>query len=358
MKRAPDEQITKDSVRDDEPEVEEKVGEGFERAPDDVMASRRILKVRRSHATDSNPNAEPISIAPESTKPAPSPFASISFAKPSVPQPQNDAEKPTETAPVPSTNLEIKKTESPKKSETPATAASEEKESSTGTGTAQPLFSFGAVSSASGGIGSGLGTSSSSGAENGGFTFGSLASSANAKPFVFSVPTFGTNTGAGGSVFAGVGAGTGLSIEDDDPEKEVPTGPCAPILPEQEIKTGEEDEEERFKAKGKAYRLEDGSWKERGVGFLKLNVETKPEKKENGPGARIVMRTDGSMRVMLNFALWKEFKVDQANEKSVRFIAPDDETKKPTSFLVKFSNKDDITRLTDAVESWKSSKPT
>ena len=41
-----------------------------------------------------------------------------------------------------------------------------------------------------------------------------------------------------------------------------------------EHRTGEEDEEEQFSAKAKLYRFDDGEWKERGVGPLKVLLHT------------------------------------------------------------------------------------
>ncbi|KIR60503.1 ran-binding protein 3, partial [Cryptococcus bacillisporus CA1873] len=68
---------------------------------------------------------------------------------------------------------------------------------------------------------------------------------------------------------------------------------------EQDVTTGEEDEDTVFQARSKLFVNEKG-WKERGVGLLKLNVQ-----RSDGSGARLVMRADGVLRLLLNSKLYK-----------------------------------------------------
>ncbi|KAE8540486.1 hypothetical protein D1P53_003432 [Cryptococcus gattii VGV] len=68
---------------------------------------------------------------------------------------------------------------------------------------------------------------------------------------------------------------------------------------EQDVTTGEEDEDTVFQARSKLFVNEKG-WKERGVGLLKLNVQ-----RNDGSGARLVMRADGVLRLLLNSKLYK-----------------------------------------------------
>lgn len=71
-------------------------------------------------------------------------------------------------------------------------------------------------------------------------------------------------------------------------------------MEEQSVTTGEEDEETKYSLRTKLYSMEpDGGWKERGVGVLRLNV-----RKEDGKGARLVMRADGVLRLILNVSLY------------------------------------------------------
>ncbi|KAJ5402428.1 uncharacterized protein N7487_008324 [Penicillium crustosum] len=67
------------------------------------------------------------------------------------------------------------------------------------------------------------------------------------------------------------------------------------------VETGEENESTEFTAKGKLYYFDDKKWKERGTGTFKLNLKTESNGKKS---ARIIMRADGALRVMLNSAVW------------------------------------------------------
>lgn len=70
---------------------------------------------------------------------------------------------------------------------------------------------------------------------------------------------------------------------------------------EHPVETGEENESTEFTAKGKLYYFDDKKWKERGTGTFKLNLKTESNGKKS---ARIIMRADGALRVMLNSAVW------------------------------------------------------
>ncbi|KAG7094152.1 hypothetical protein E1B28_007764 [Marasmius oreades] len=70
-------------------------------------------------------------------------------------------------------------------------------------------------------------------------------------------------------------------------------------LTEQEVTTGEEEEETIHQVRGKLFVLADGTWKERGTGLLKLNVRA-----SDGGGARLVMRKEAVYTVMLNITLF------------------------------------------------------
>ncbi|WOO84749.1 Brefeldin A resistance protein [Vanrija pseudolonga] len=72
-------------------------------------------------------------------------------------------------------------------------------------------------------------------------------------------------------------------------------------LDKQEVFTGEEDEETVFQTRVKLFSMEteQGAWRERGLGALKLN-----KRRADGGGARLVMRADGVLRVILNASLY------------------------------------------------------
>ena len=77
-------------------------------------------------------------------------------------------------------------------------------------------------------------------------------------------------------------------------------------LQEEDVKTGEEEEECIFASEGALYEFvaEEGkgsTWKERGRGEMRINLG------KNG-GARMVMRAKGNFRLILNAAMWKDMK--------------------------------------------------
>ncbi|KII85996.1 hypothetical protein PLICRDRAFT_44450 [Plicaturopsis crispa FD-325 SS-3] len=75
-------------------------------------------------------------------------------------------------------------------------------------------------------------------------------------------------------------------------------------LTEQDIQTGEEDEDTVHQVRGKLYALTDNAWKERGTGQLKLNV-----RQSDGSRARLVMRKEAVYTLILNVTLFKGMKV-------------------------------------------------
>eukprot|EP00188_Purpureofilum_apyrenoidigerum_P004163 Plantae.Rhodophyta-Purpureofilum_apyrenoidigerum.ctg4580.p1 GENE.Plantae.Rhodophyta-Purpureofilum_apyrenoidigerum.ctg4580~~Plantae.Rhodophyta-Purpureofilum_apyrenoidigerum.ctg4580.p1 ORF type:complete len:411 (+),score=83.83 Plantae.Rhodophyta-Purpureofilum_apyrenoidigerum.ctg4580:393-1625(+) len=123
-------------------------------------------------------------------------------------------------------------------------------------------------------------------------------------------------------------------------------------LREQNISNGEEEEEEQFRGRAKLYELEANDsktqWKERGVGNLKLNVHKETHK------ARLIMRSEGSLRLVLNASLWGDFNLNRANEKNVRFCCIGEDSQL-ANYLVKFPLKEDLDKLVLAVDKWRES---
>ncbi|KAA8499497.1 Ran-binding protein 3 [Porphyridium purpureum] len=386
MKRASEEQLTKDAFEAREAaddagrDGEERNGTGFQRASDEVIASRRIVKAaRRSSghapvsAADSKSPSPFASIAADAQKQ--SPFASVAqsaaasdpAAAPAAATDEAVAKAHT-ALPTPdqaekndkqSDDAEPKEKHSERTEEDKTAEGSSAKQESTAPQADDPApkFNFGTAPS---------------------FTFGSLASQAAGAAAPSTFPTGGATFSFGGTT-GGLGSGTiptwtfgaaskdgaaksagteGVAGEnagadgDENPEMEVPIGPCQPILPEAEVITGEEKDVERFRSRAKVYQLEGKAWKERGVGSLKVNENSETEI------SRIIMRAEGSMRLVLNFVLWKDFKLVEASEKSARFAVvdsvPDEagsEKREVKSFLVKFSSADDMSNFRAAVNS-------
>lgn len=78
------------------------------------------------------------------------------------------------------------------------------------------------------------------------------------------------------------------------------------------------------------------NWTERGRGLLRLN-----DAPNSSPGhlkSRLVMRTTGSLRVVLNTKLWPEMICEKVNEKNIRISATDNDD--VSIFLIAASHKD------------------
>ncbi|KAG0089329.1 hypothetical protein BGZ93_008092 [Podila epicladia] len=97
-----------------------------------------------------------------------------------------------------------------------------------------------------------------------------------------------------------------------------------------DVHTGEEDELTMYVTKGKLFADADKSqtWKERGKGTFKINVGRK-----NTKSARLVMRTDGALRLILNVAVIPNMNVIITGDKYIRFVGI--EEGKPVLFLLK-----------------------
>lgn len=131
-----------------------------------------------------------------------------------------------------------------------------------------------------------------------------------------------------------------------------------PEYQEADVKTGEEDEDELHRFRAKLYTLENSEkgqrWKERGVGQVKLNKHKSTSK------VRLVMRTEATLKVVLNTPVFKEMKLDRATERSIRFQGLDtvdvekgEEKGRFTVFLLRLSTRDAASELIDAIEKLK-----
>jgi len=98
---------------------------------------------------------------------------------------------------------------------------------------------------------------------------------------------------------------------------------------ETDTKTGEEDEECIHSVRAKLYEDENNSWKERGIGLLKINCN-----KENKSKVRLVMRTEGILRVILNERIIPGMKFNVIQEKYISFAAISD-SKTIKKYLIK-----------------------
>ena len=108
-------------------------------------------------------------------------------------------------------------------------------------------------------------------------------------------------------------------------------------LPEVEVKTGEELEKALFTHRAKLFRFDETvkQWKERGIGEIKLLMNTSTNK------TRIVMRRDQILKICCNHFITADMKLLPFQEKSWIWHTPSDfadEIPKPEKFVVRFKS--------------------
>ncbi|KAL3231004.1 Ran-specific GTPase-activating protein 2 [Nakaseomyces bracarensis] len=125
-----------------------------------------------------------------------------------------------------------------------------------------------------------------------------------------------------------------LSKEEDSKSTTQP--PPQIKLQKQDVKSGEESEECLYQVNAKLFQLVDikTGWKERGVGAVKINRDKESSK------TRVVMRSRGILKVILNLPLVKGFSVKKGfpgslqSEKYLRIVAVD-ENNEPTQYALR-----------------------
>ncbi|KAM7471731.1 hypothetical protein LguiA_009914 [Lonicera macranthoides] len=132
---------------------------------------------------------------------------------------------------------------------------------------------------------------------------GSLFGLKNDQP---SFPSFGSvlSNSGNSSLFGTPGASTVNKSE----------GSGIPAMQEVPVETGEENEKAVFTADSVLFEFFDGGWKERGKGELKVNVPT------TGTGkGRLVMRAKGNYRLILNASLYSDMKLTSMEKRGITF---------------------------------------
>ncbi|XP_070195704.1 ran-binding protein 3-like isoform X2 [Littorina saxatilis] len=96
-------------------------------------------------------------------------------------------------------------------------------------------------------------------------------------------------------------------------------------LDEVEVITGEEDESNVLQANGKlfVFDCDTQTWTERGRGTIRLNDMSPQNSNSNTFQSRLVMRTQGCLRVILNTKIWPGMNVERASTKAIRITATD-----------------------------------
>ncbi|NWS88589.1 RNB3L protein, partial [Toxostoma redivivum] len=112
------------------------------------------------------------------------------------------------------------------------------------------------------------------------------------------------------------------------------------LLDKVEIITGEEAEHNVLQINCKLFVFNKLSltWTERGRGSLRLNDTS--SNKHGMLQSRLIMRNQGSLRLILNTQLWEQMVIKRANRKSLCFTATDQEDHSVQVFLTQASSKD------------------
>ncbi|RCV18149.1 hypothetical protein SETIT_3G277300v2 [Setaria italica] len=208
---------------------------------------------------------------------------------------------------------------------------------------ATPLFSFKNLSSGQNAFTGLAGTGFSSTS----FSFGSASKDGSSPGPLFGLKTDGSsfpsfNLGATNNG----NSSTALATSGEVPKKFA--------MAEGPVETGEENEKAVFTADSALYEYLDGGWKERGKGEVKLNVPV-----SGGERARLVMRTKGNYRLVLNASLYDDMSLKDMDKKGVTFACMNSIGESQSSlvtFALKF--KDTATReeFKGAVETHKALK--
>jgi len=111
---------------------------------------------------------------------------------------------------------------------------------------------------------------------------------------------------------------------------------------EVELITGEEEETNAFQMSAKLYMFDKdtSTWVERGRGQLRLNDLRTQAESGTSVTSRIIMRTAGSLRVILNSKIFPEMTLEKPTEKNIRLTAMDGLDQGMKVFLVSGSTKD------------------
>jgi len=141
------------------------------------------------------------------------------------------------------------------------------------------------------------------------------------------------NAGAGKFVASSLLFSNAAKASDDESEKKTLSESAAEYTESHtnkrkydvvDVVTGEEAESNVLQGQVKLYIFDKDkrNWTERGRGLLRLNDS--PVSKPGHLKSRLVVRTSGNMRVVLNTKLWSDMICEKANEKNIRISALDE----------------------------------
>lgn len=118
------------------------------------------------------------------------------------------------------------------------------------------------------------------------------------------------------------------------------------------VETGEEQEKSVFVADSVLFQFIDGGWKERGKGEVKVNI---PINDGTGKG-RLLMRTRGNYRLVLNASLYPDMKLANMEKKGITFSCINHATEGEdglSTFALKFRDGIKVAEFREAVDEHK-----
>lgn len=194
-----------------------------------------------------------------------------------------------------------------------------------GTGFSSSTFSFGLIPKEGSLLGPGTGCSSSS-------FFGLKTDQPS---------SFNLSNNGNASLFGTPGASVSTKSEGG--------GPLS--MQKVHVETGEENEKSVFTADSVLFEFAEGCWKERGKGELKVNVSINRTGK-----ARLLMRTRGNYRLILNACLYSDMKLANMDKRGITFACMNSASEgKDTlsTFALKFKDASIVEEFREAVSEYK-----
>lgn len=189
----------------------------------------------------------------------------------------------------------------------------------------------------------------------GGFKFGTPTAAAPAfgTGFNFSLSTPTTAQTPLKPRSPNVSASSENEYYEEDAGDHIHFEPVIPLPEKVQVKTGEEDEEVVYCHRAKLFRLDDGEWKERGLGDIKILRHTTTGK------SRLLMRREKILKICLNHALTPELHFRPKDDKSWLWVAQDYAEGEPKldTFVIRFKDAEIASGFMKAVDESRTGTP-
>ncbi|KAI8916896.1 hypothetical protein BC831DRAFT_148234 [Entophlyctis helioformis] len=208
------------------------------------------------------------------------------------------------------------------------------------------------------GSGSGSGFTSFASGHASGLSFGSAAAGSSSFASILSTPS------STKSMFGAPKAKTQDSKADRDDAGDDDEGDAEPnedgdteefgkyaqvTLEQKQVVTGEEDETTIHSSRCKLFVWDGENWRERGAGHLRINQKTSSA--GSSGHARLVMRADGILRVILNVRIPAGMPHVLRNERFIEILTPEPGNAKPSKLVFRFANSDITSTFFSVLES-------